>query len=463
MNAVKECFPVEALGPMGPYTTRNAVIIHDVTGAPAAELSLVPAPYVARALTALRKTASLGREQRLAALKSAGEKFLNATIAGLSPEDYYHLVSRISGLGISEVRSAAKKIATHAAHAYERAQVARPQGSVSESTDPKTHAGAGVWVRRGNIFGVHAAGNHPAIHGSWLEALALGYRVAVRPSRREPITPHRLVLSLWEAGFPRNHVVMLPTDHAAADEMLAGCDLAMAYGGQEVMDKYSHLDLLPQGPGRSKILLTSSVNWRDHVELIAASASRGGGTGCTNATSVLVEGDAGEVAALARAVAARLAAIPSLPPEDERAVLPVQSVEAARAVEAYFLRAAEGTTAVLGGEGIVDELGDGSAALRPTVRLLENAQEVPVKGIELAFPCLWIAPWSPADGIEPLKKTLNLVVMSDDESLIKKLLEEQSVRNVYIGAHPSYFSTPNMPHDGYLAEFLMRSKGIVRS
>ena len=34
---------------------------------------------------------------------------------------------------------------------------------------------------------------------------------------------------------------------------------------------------------------------------------------------------------------------------------------------------------------------------------------------------------------------------------------------VYFRELPSYFSAPNMPHDGYLAEFLMKAKGFVRS
>ena len=61
--------------------------------------------------------------------------------------------------------------------------------------------GGAVWARRGEVLAVHAPGNAPGVHGLWPQALALGYRVAIRPSRREPFTAHRLDHGLARAGF----------------------------------------------------------------------------------------------------------------------------------------------------------------------------------------------------------------------------------------------------------------------
>lgn len=460
-EAPAEVYQVDALGPSGPYRARNRTVVTDVTGAPAIELSLAPTPYVSRAMAALRKATPMPRSDRLAAIARAGEAFRTGTVAGLDADQYVHLVSRVSGLGITEIRSAVDKIAGGAASAWDRAQAARPIGVAELPSDQRTADGSGVWVRRGDVFGVHAAGNHPAIHGGWLEALALGYRVAVRPSRREPLTPFRLVTALWDAGFSRDTVVFLPTDYDAADEMLRQSDLAMAYGGQEVMEKYRDLELLPQGPGRSKMLVTSDVDWRDQIDRIVTSAARGGGTGCTNVTGILVEGGAEDARAVAEAVAERLAVIPTLRPEDEAAVLPVHTVDSARAIERFLTRSAEGTEPVLGGDGIVDELGDGSAALRPAVHLLASPDDVQAKAVELAFPNVWVSPWSMEDGMAPLRNTLNLVIMGDRPELIDKAVEDRTVRNVYVGELPSTFSAPGMPHDDYLSGFLMRSKGYV--
>jgi acyl-CoA reductase-like NAD-dependent aldehyde dehydrogenase len=216
--------------------------------------------------------------------------------------------------------------------------------------------------------------------------------------------------------------------------------------------------VLPQGPGRSKILLTADVDWRDHLDMIVASISHEGGRGCVNTSVVFVAGDPTPVA---HAIAQRLAVIPSLPPHDESAVLPVLPLAEARKLERHLLASAAGTTPWLGGDGIVDELGDGSAVLRPAVHQLDRPDASQTR-VELSFPCVWVAPWSPEAGIEPLKDTLVLTAVTHDERLLDDLLAEPTISNVYIGDHPTYWIEPNIPHDGYLADFLMRTKGVIR-
>jgi acyl-CoA reductase-like NAD-dependent aldehyde dehydrogenase len=450
---------LDALGPNGPYRARNRLPIPDVCGDPVAELSLVPRLFVTRAMSALRQADSLAADERAAVIAHAGTMFAQGTVAGLPAADYQDIVSRVSGMPISVVRAATTATADAAAQAYRAAQQARPVGAVNDWRDPLTRVGHAVWTRRGDTFAVHAAGNHPAVHALWLEALALGYRVAVRPSRREPFTPHRLVTALRTAGFGDDQVMLLPTDYEAADEILRGADLGMVYGGADVIRKYSgNSTILPQGPGRSKILITADSDWRAHVDTIVDSVSHQGGTACTNTTAVLVEGDP---APLAEAVAERLAVIPSLPPTDEKAVLPVQPLAAARRFEQYLLEAAAGTRAWLGGNGNVEELGDGSAVLRPAVHQLESPGAAQA-GIELSFPCVWVAPWTRAAGIAPLRDTLVLTAITDDEKLLGQLVAEPTISNVYVGDHPTYWMEPGVPHDRYLGEFLMRTKAVIR-
>jgi acyl-CoA reductase-like NAD-dependent aldehyde dehydrogenase len=297
------------------------------------------------------------------------------------------------------------------------------------------------------------------VHAIWLEALALGYRVAVRPSRRDPFTPHRLICALRTAGFGDDQIVLLPTSYATADAIVHGADLAMAYGGDDVMRRYAaRTRMLPQGPGRSKILLAADVDWREHLDVIVDSITHEGGRACVNTTAVFVDGGTTEVA---RAIAQRLAGIPSLPPEDEHAVLPVLPAAEARKLERQLLGAAEGTVAWLGGDGIVDELGDGSAALRPAVHELDRP-DARQAGIELPFPCVWVAPWTSEAGLQPFKDTLVLTAITRDARLVDALVAEPSISNVYIGDHPTYWLEPGIPHDGYLADFLMRTKAVIR-
>jgi len=450
---------IDALGPGGPYRARNRLAVCDVAGGPLAELSLVPKLFVTRAMSALRKAGTLPLEQRLAALAKAGELFASGDAGGMTAADYQYTVSRMSGTPLPVVRDATHAIARSAAGAYRSAQQARPIGALSDWRAPGARCGTAAWIRRGDVFAVHAAGNHPGAHALWLEALALGYRVAIRPSRREPLTPYRLTCALRASGFGEDQIVLLPTDHDAADEILRQADLGMVYGGQDVTGRYAANPLvLPNGPGRSKILITADSNWRDHLDMIVDSVSHEGGTACVNATAVFTEGDP---APLAAAIAERLAAIPSLPPEDDKAVLPACSLPAARKLESYLLARAAGTRAHLGGDGVVDELGDGSAVLRPAVHQLDDpfAEQA---NIELPFPCVWVAPWTRQAGTAALRDTLVLTAVTEDEDLLDGLLADPTIKNLYIGDHPTYWMTPGLPHDAYLGEFLMRTKAVIR-
>jgi acyl-CoA reductase-like NAD-dependent aldehyde dehydrogenase len=380
-------------------------------------------------------------------------------IAGLDFDSYADLASRISGVPIAVTRSGARAVADGVSSAFGIVQHARPTGAVPDWRDERTRDGAAVWVRRGEVFGVLASGNGPGVHGLWPQALALGYRVAVRPSRREPLTAHRLVHALREAGFRPEDAVYLPTDHRGADEITRAADLAMVYGSQDVVDLYANdPTVLVNGPGRAKILITSDQDWRDYLDVIADSIANLGGIACVNTTAVLYEGDPTE---LAHAIGERLSAIPVLPTEDERALLPTQTVQQATALADYLATVAAGTTPVLGADQVVAALTDGCAALRPAVHLLANP-DVTKLNVELPFPCVWISPWSRSDGIAPLRHSLVINAITDDADLIDDLLAEPTIANVYRGHHPTYYGAPEIPHDGFLADFLMCNKGVIR-
>ncbi|OKK05052.1 aldehyde dehydrogenase family protein [Streptomyces sp. CB02400] len=449
---------LDALGPRGACRTRVPDVVTDVTGAEVARLSTVPPVFVTRGLAALRKAGPVPAADLDAILAAAADAFVSDTVGGLGVREYESLVSRTSGTPLPVVRASTRGTARFVQEARRSAGRGRPVGAAADRRDPAVREGGAVWTRRGDVFAVNASGNHPGVHRLWLEALALGYRVAVRPSRREPFTPHRLVAALRGAGVPDDRLVLLPTDHRGAETLVRGADRAVVYGGDDVVARFAHDPrVLPQGPGRTKILVTADTDWRDHLDMITGSVADEGGTACVNATAVLVEGDP---APLAEALASRLSALPGLPPQDERAVLPVQPLDRARALDAHLRAVAEGTRALLGGEGIVDDLGDGSAVLRPAVHQVAHAR-APQLRTELPFPCVWVAPWSRTDGIAPLRDTLVLSALTGDGTLVDRLLAEPTITNVYLGGHPTYWMAPGVPHDGYLSDFLMRSKAVI--
>jgi acyl-CoA reductase-like NAD-dependent aldehyde dehydrogenase len=450
---------IDALGPDGAYRTRNRELVTTTDGVAVAELSMTPPLYVSRAINAQRGVRPLPAREREAALAKAADVFAHAVIAELDFDAYTALASRISGVPIAVTRAGAHSVADGVATAFGAVQAARPASATLDWRDDATRRGGAVWARRGDVFAVLASGNGPGVHGLWPQALALGYRVAVRPSRREPLTAHRLVHALRQAGFRPHDAVYLPTDHRGADEMIRSADLAMVYGGQGVVDKYANdPTVFVNGPGRAKILITAEHDWRDYLDVITDSIANLGGVACVNATAVLYEGDP---APLADAIAERLSAIAVLPTEDERAILPTQNIDEAMALASYLATVAVGTSPLLGADQVVAALSDGCAALRPAVHLMAKP-DVAKLNVELPFPCVWVSPWSRADGLEPLRHSLVISAITDDADFVDDLLAEPTIANVYCGHHPTPHAAPEIPHDGFLADFLMRNKGFIR-
>jgi acyl-CoA reductase-like NAD-dependent aldehyde dehydrogenase len=454
-----EMLSIDALGPSGAYQTRNREIVTTTAGVAVVDLSIVPPLYVSRTINTQRNTRPLPAGQREAALAKAADAFASGVVAGLDFDAYVELASRISGVPIAVTRAGARGVADGVASAFRVAQLARPAGAVLDWRDGRSRDGSAVWVRRGEVFAVLASGNGPGVHGLWPQALALGYRVAVRPSRREPVTAHRLVHALREAGFRPQDAVYLPTDHRGADEISRSADLTMVYGSQDVVDMYANdPTVFVNGPGRAKILITADHDWRDYLDIITDSIANLGGIACVNTTAVLYEGDP---TPLARAIGERLSAIPALPTEDERAVLPTQNIHQATALVNHLAATATGTTPVLGADQVVAALTDGCAALRPAVHLMAKP-DVAKLNVELPFPCVWVSSWSRSDGLAPLRHSLVINAITNDDELIDDLLAEPTITNVYRGHHPTYYGAPEIPHDGFLADFLMRNKGFIR-
>ena len=450
---------LEALGPGGLYRARKSDVVKDTAGVAVAELSLVPPLFVGRAVDAQRKVRPLPFEERARIIDEAAVRFVHSTIAGLPFEGYVELAARVSGLPVSMSARGARDVPRQCRSASASIRAAQPRGAVFDWRDERTRKGCAVWARRGQVYSVHASGNTAALLGFWIEALLLGYRVAIRPSRREPFTVHRMVLALREAGLRPEDAVYLPTDYTGADELIRSADLSMVYGGQDVVDKYANdPTVFTNGPGRTKILITAERDWRDYLDVIVQSICSHGGMGCVNTTAVLYEGDA---APLAEAIAQRLSQIKPLPPADPEAILPTQPAGRARALAEHLARSARGATPLLGADQVVVDVGQGYSALRPAVHLLANPK-LDQLNTELPFPCVWVSPWSRSDGLAPVRNSLVLNAISTDGQLLDALIDEPTITNVYSGHYPTDYMTPEIPHDGYAADFLMRNKGFVR-
>ena len=54
-----------------------------------------------------------------------------------------------------------------------------------------------------------------------------------------------------------------------------------------------------------------------------------------------------------------------------------------------------------------------------------------------------------------------MTALGAGDDLVDSLVNEPSVRSLYLGSHPTYWGEPQLPHDGYLSSFLMMPKGFV--
>ncbi|MEU5395375.1 aldehyde dehydrogenase family protein [Streptomyces tibetensis] len=445
---------VDAITEAGEYRARAGKPLRLPDGREIGALSEVPRLYVTRAFGRLAQAPVLPYATRLEMLAKAADLFENAVLEGQSVDDYLDLVSLCAGVPRAIAHASVAAIARTLRALPDTLAQEIPRGAVTDLDDPRLRDGAAYWARRGRTLAVHASGNTPGVHSLWPSALALGYAVAVRPSSREPFTPQRLVRAFREAGFA-SHVALLPTDHDVADVLIEQADRALVYGGQSVVDKYAaDPAVLTQGPGRSKTVVTDDVDWHEHLDTIAASVANLGGAACTCTTAVLVEGDLATAHAFAAALAGRLAEVEA---GKHRTELPE---ETARQLADYVEQAGKGTTPY-GRDDIVETVRPGTAVLHPVVRVAADA-EASVLGVELPFPCVWVAPYRRADGIAPLASSLVVAAITEDMEFGSRLLDEPGIANVYLGAHTTTWMKPGVPHDGYLSEHLMRTKGVIR-
>jgi len=434
--------------------SRDTRVLHGVNGVPLATVHEAPALVTRLTIKRMREAPRMAPDERLAVLADAGRRFAEATLGGQTPEEYCRVQALVSGVPIRVARQTLGRMRDDC-------------GLLGDVVAKQCPVGAGRtarWVRRGSVFGVVAPSNHPATHGAWLQAVALGYRVVVRPGTRDPVTPLRLVRALLEAGLNPGWISLLPGSHAAADALVDAADLALVYGSEATVARLRGNDrVLVRGPGRSKILVDGPVG-ESVLDHLVAEISADGGVRCTNTTAVLTSGDH---RALAEALAERLASLPVLPVTDDRAVLPVRPRKEAEGLRAALDRAARGAVDLTeryyeADGGPVTVVDEDAAVLRPAVMCVDRSDH-PGLGTELPFPCVWVAPWQPSEGIGPLDDSLALTLLTDNAALVDEALDTPGIRTVLHGKVPGWWRDPYLPHDGYLGQFLKEARGFAGS
>lgn len=425
------------------YSTRQHQKIYDVSDRLVGESSIVPTVYIQDTMLQLREASSLSLSQRYERLKKAGEIYEKEILANLKSETYVTLVSQVTGLAQTVIAESLTNISHSLCHMSEILQAATPTGAVWDSDDPAVNAGCSLFSRRGDVVSIIAAGNGPGVHGFWPQAIAMGYRVLIKPSSREPFTAQRLVCALELAGLTE-YVALIPTDYKGVETLLAQSDLAVVYGSSNTITQYTNNSrVLVQGPGHSKIVVGSDVSHEEAVIVAAQSILSLGGAACVSASAILVENNPDEFARRLRM--------------ELEVCSQSQSFTLSKQQEADAYEKALRFDDV---PWTYERTSSDACLLRPHVTLVESASDPKVQR-ELPFPCVTIAPFNQKeDCYKALSGSLVVTVLSRQKSLINKILADASIANVYIGNIPTTWMDFRVPHDGYLADFLMCNRGI---
>nr|AAC46357.1 unknown [Pantoea agglomerans]AAN40897.1 EhpH [Pantoea agglomerans] len=83
----------------------------------------------------------------------------------------------------------------------------------------------------------------------------------------------------------------------------------------------------------------------------------------------------------------------------------------------------------------------------------------PLVQLELPVAAVTFLSFKEGDNLDFLAPALVVTVASGNKNLINAIANVPGVKNFYIGQVPTVWMHPDVPHDGYLAEFLMQTRG----
>lgn len=441
---------VMALTPSTPREFLDTVPIESVDSDTLGMIERVPQIYLSSIASFLRKTPEIGPADLAEKLAAAAKIFKEKRVCGLTPAQYSAAVSELSGLPETVVSASINEIADSIGLAPGLAKLGIPIGAPLMPSPTQSARGVGKSRRRGELLAVIAPGNGPGTHGLWPQAVALGFKVIVRPSEREPLTAQRVVESMRRAGLG-GYVALAPCSHSSVDYLIDVADLAVVYGADDIVERYgSSPNVLVQGPGRSKILIGSDQSVTDALPLAFESITSLGGAACVCASAILVEGDhrrfARELSDYAEErfadVGFRASAVPRIP----------------QRLSKWFDGIVSERQDILVQEPGSEYVGDRRIRSAPLVHCVDSAYH-PLLQQELPVASVVVAPFDRDRDVPAIEPALVLSVLTADRHLLESIDELVGVRNVYVGAIPTTWMNPSVPHDGFLSEFLMRTIG----
>lgn len=451
-------------------------LAHHSGGEAVAAMSMANSGLVRRDINKIAQSFDLLQDissaKMLEICKQAGELFMNASLplggegAEQSPQDYVESLSSTTGLPYALVRRNMGKI-------YEvMTEMPTILGGLTRGLD-LTALDGGVAKQGGSLvsfyptaksLGVVLPSNSPGVNSIWIPAVALRIPVVLKPGREEPWTPLRIIQAFIAAGCPPEAFCFYPTDHEGANTILQSCDRGIIFGDEKTVARYANNPAVQvHGPGWSKVLIGADKveQWRDFIDVIAASIYENGGRSCINASCVLTPKYGAEIA---DALARRLAEITPCEVDDDKATL---CGFANPKFADYFDSAIEDGLNTPGAEDVTARYRKGarkvekgsSVYMMPTVVYCQSYQH-PLANREFLFPYASVVEVSQDQMLDVMGPSLVATAITEDPSFTKRLLRSSLIERLNLGALPTSRVTWDQPHEGNLFEFLYKRRAI---
>jgi len=460
-----------------PYESLDTVeVLNHRTGEPMALVSQVNAGIlrkdlgkIAEARAALKK---FSVDELIQIAAKAAEIFLKGDLPlgdkghVQSADDYVRMLSATSGLPFVMVRRNMQKI--HQALTNMRTVLnGLTRGLPLEVIDKGygEHCGARVsYYPTTNALGLVMPSNSPAVNSLWLPAIVLKTPVIIKPGREEPWTPYRLIQAFLAAGAPSEAFGFYPTDHEGSGEVMKLCGRALIFGDAGTVAQYrDNPKFSVHGPGWSKILIGDDQieNWRDYVDLMAASISENGGRSCINASAIVVPKYAAEIA---EALAQKLGPVAPTAPDDENARL---SGFANPKMADFIDSSIEEGLQTPGATDVTAKYRNGSRKaefqggvyLRPTIVHCDSFTH-PLANKEFLCPYASVVEVPQARMLEQIGYSLVVTAITKDPTFTSQLLDSSLIERLNLGPVPTMRISWDQPHEGNMFEFLYRRRSI---
>ncbi|MFP4115657.1 MAG: aldehyde dehydrogenase family protein [Candidatus Aenigmatarchaeota archaeon] len=393
------------------------------------------------------------QEELLETIEEAADYFSSNT-GDIDYDEYCQKVTSLTGLPISDVKRAGKMLEGAMRNIEETVRAQTPDSDLS-LYDGFSPEGNFVYVPEGKNLGVVTPSNHPAVNSLWLSAVGMKYPTMVRPSNDEPLTPKRVIDSLYEAGLPENSLHFLPGDREFGNSLVNETDKGIVFGGPDIKERYQgNPDIKAFGPGNSKIYIDEDFVGEDMaLDLAKNSMMKDGGRGCINISQVVVEDG---VKDFAEELAEEVRDIEPTSPYEEDAQIPAMPMEEAEKFNKLLEESLEGGAVDFtydeGSERLVKK--DGTTYLKPTVTYIPQGESHPLFN---EFPFQYSSVTDYSEGI--LSDSLTLTMLTNDEEKIENALMNPTVEKVYVDV-PSCDIDIKEPHEGYISDFLYEKKAF---